>query len=71
MNSFTHGSYWQIVNHQTEDTIEPSFDDDIVGEVMQFSDHCACWAAIGVCEMADQVKVADEIYNKFLVTTYA
>ena len=67
MNSFTHGSYWQIVNYQSEETIEPNFDDDVVGEVMRFADSCACWAIIGVSEIAGQVKIAEEIYNEFLV----
>ena len=35
---------------------------------MRFTNSCACWAAIGVSEIAGQVKVADEIYNEFLVT---
>lgn len=69
MSSFTHGSYMQIVNYQSEEAIEPNFDDDVVDEVMRFADSCACWAAIGVSEIAGQVKVADEVYNELLVTT--
>ena len=69
MNSFSHGSYWQIVNYQSEEAIEPNFDDDVVGEVMRFADCCACWAAIGVSEIAGQVNVAEEIYSDLLVAT--
>ena len=66
MNSYTHGSYWQIVNYQTEESVEPNFDDDVVREVIRFANFCGCWAAIGICEIAGQEDRADTIFHECL-----
>ena len=66
MNSYTHGSYWQIVNYQTEESVEPNFDDDVVREVIRFANFCGCWAAIGTCEIAGQEDRADTIFHECL-----
>ncbi len=66
MNSYTHGSYWQIVNYQSEESIAPNFDDDVVREVIRFSNCCGCWAAIGICEIANQENSANTIYRECL-----
>ena len=66
MHSFTHGSYWQIVNYQSEESIAPNFDDDLVREVIRFANCCGCWAAIGTCEVAGQESSADAIFNECL-----
>ncbi len=63
MNSYTHGSYWQIANYQSEESLAPNFDDDVVREVILFANCCGCWAAIGTCEIAGREDSADKIFN--------
>ena len=66
MNSYTLGSYSQIVNYQTEEPVEPTFDDDIVREVIRFANCCGCWAAIGTCEIVGKEDNADTIFHECL-----
>lgn len=65
LNSYTHGGSWQISNYQSEESVERSFHDDEVREVLQFSDCCLCWATMGVCETANKSYIANKIYNEF------
>ena len=67
MNSYTHGTYQQLSNYQSEYSIEPNFDDDAVREVVWFADYCSCWAAMGVCETADKRDTANKIYDECIV----
>ena len=65
VNNCAHAGPRQLRNYQSEESIESSFNVEQVREVVQFSNCCTCWAALGVCELANLSSLANQIYDEF------
>ena len=64
MNSFTHSGYSQAVRRNTEDSIEPNYDEQEILEVLQFSSAIALLSCIEIASLANNVDLAYEFLKK-------
>ena len=64
MNSFTHSGYSQAVRRNTQDSIEPNYEEKEVLEVLQFSNAIALLSCIEIASLANNVDLAYEFLKK-------
>lgn len=64
MNSFTHTGMQQITRYNTEEHIEPNYDEDEISEVIGLANVFGYLAAIAISDLANDVELANEILEK-------
>jgi len=64
LNSYTHSGYLQVIRRQTETSIEANYDDDEILEAVNFANAIGCLAAIAMCDLANNVELANTILEK-------
>jgi hypothetical protein len=64
MNSFTHSGYSQAVRRNTEDSIEPNYEEQEILEVLQFSNAIALLTCIEIASLANNGDLAYEFLKK-------
>jgi hypothetical protein len=64
MNSFTHSGYSQAVRRNTEEFIEPNYEEPEILEVLQFSNAIALLTCIEIASLANNRDLAYEFLKK-------
>lgn len=64
MSSYTHSGFYQSVRRNKSDTIEPSYDEDEILEVLGFANSIGMLTALQVALMADNEKLANELLER-------
>jgi hypothetical protein len=59
LNSYTHGGALAVQRWVTGDSIEPTFTDEEVDEVLEFTSRIAIFAALGVAQVVESVSLAE------------
>ena len=61
MSSLVHSGFEQVVHRQTETSIEPSYNDDKIQQLVKFANAFSCLAAIAICGLSGNNKTAYRI----------
>jgi len=64
MNSYTHSGFFQSVRRNTDETIEPNYDEDEILEVLGFSDAIGMLTALQIALVAGNVELANDLLER-------
>lgn len=64
MNSYTHSGFFQTVRRNTEESIEPNYDEDEILEALMFSDAISLLTALQIAIMAGNTEFANELLER-------
>ena len=65
MHDYTHTGIKQVTRRIGKEAIESNYDEDEIIEALNFTSSISCLSAIALCDIAENVEVANKILDRF------